>query len=352
MSLAFSTTPTQAVLTQTSSTDRGSGVEDSVEHMELLEHLKHHGVRRRLRSPITWFGGKGVLARKIVSLFPAHHCYVEPFCGGASCLFAKPPSPVEVINDLNSDIVNFFRVLRDPQRFEQFYGLASLTPYSREEFYRFRTDWRAGWSQCPSDVVRAYRWYMMARMSFSGEFGGSWGYSVTTSRRGMANAVSQWLSILDMLPAISERMRRVQVEHGDWRTMLHRYDTPDTLFYVDPPYVKSTRRSGKYAHEMDDDAHQELVEMLRCIKGGVLLSGYRNPTYAQLEDEGWERLDMPTVCYAAGRTRYTRLLGKGAIAYQRRTESIWVSPRARNSRNSKRNEGGAAYVQGVLNFGV
>lgn len=195
----------------------------------------HMKVSRRLRSPITWFGGKGILAPKIVPFFPPHTCYVEPFCGGASCLFAKAPSPVEVINDVNSDIVNFFRVLRDAQKFEEFHRLTALTPYSREEYARYRTDWRTKWQECADDVERAYRWYVIARMSFAGEFGRSWGRSVSTSRLGIANAVAQWLSIVDMLPAIAERVRTVQIEHGDWLKVLEDYDTPDTLFYIDPP---------------------------------------------------------------------------------------------------------------------
>ena len=318
---------------------------------ETVETVAHHEwAVRRLRSPIAWFGGKGMLVSRLLPLIPPHHTYVEPFCGGASCLFAKAPSPVEVINDLNSEIVNFFRVLRDPTKFGLFHQLATLTPYSREEFLHFRADWRSGWSSCPNDVVRAYRWYVVARMSFAGEFGRSWGYSVAASRRGMANAVSQWLSILDMLPAISERVRRAQVEHGDWRLALQRYDTPDTLFYVDPPFVKSTRRSGRYAHELDDAAHMDLIEVLLHIRGKVLLSGYRNDIYAPLEEVGWERVDLPTVCYAVGRTRHSGLKGEGSLVKQGmrhiRTESVWVSPTAR----MRCGIDGVEYTQAILDF--
>ena len=320
---------------------------------ELKIASQHDRVVHRLRSPIAWFGGKGMLVARLLSLMPPHHTYVEPFCGGASCLFAKSPSPVEVINDLDSDIVNFFRVLRDPHRFERFYHLATLTPYSREEFKRYRANWRASWRGCDdcddsdNDVERAYRWYVVARMSFAGEFGRSWGHSVATSRRGMANAVSQWLSIVDMLPDIAERVRMVQIEHGDWLDVLRSYDAPDTLFYVDPPFVRSTRRSGKYLYEMDDAAHRKLAETLLCIRGKALLSGYLNEIYAQLEEAGWERVDLPTVCFAAGRTRRTGLRGKGSLAGQSRTESVWVSPTARLSGGE---EIGSEYIQGTLSF--
>lgn len=288
---------------------------------------------RRLRSPLVWFGGKGVLARRIVSLFPSHHIYVEPFSGGASCLFAKHPSPVEVLNDVDGDIVNFFRVLRDPRKFERFHRLAALTPYSREEFVRYRRDWRARWrecEECTDDVERAYRWYVVARMSFAGEVGRSWGRSVGTSRLGMANAVAQWLSIVDMLPAIAERVRSVQIEHGDWVGVLQSYDAPTTLFYVDPPFVLSTRRGGKYRYEMDDAAHRQLVEALLGIQGKAVLSGYRSDLYRPLEQAGWKCVDVPCVCFAAGRTRLTRLKGAGSVTSlgnrHLRTETLWISP--------------------------
>ena len=304
---------------------------------------------RRLRSPIAWFGGKGILAPKIVSLFPSHDCYVEPFCGGASCLFAKSPSPVEVINDLDSDIVNFFRVLRDSRKFGQFYKLASLTPYSRQEFLRYRAEWRSRWPDC-DDVERAYRWFVVARMSFAGELGRGWGFSVGTSRRGMANGVAQWLSSIDMLPTIAERVKRVQIEHGDWGSILERYDSPDTLFYADPPFVLGTRRSGGYVHEMDDADHAALVDGLQRARGKVLLSGYRNETYARLESMGWDRVDMRTVCYAAGRTRRAGLQGRGSLAKHGlkhvRTESLWISPRARKAAGGA----GLDYVQSTFSF--
>ena len=286
---------------------------------------RRHG---RLRSPITWFGGKGLLARKILPHFPPHHCYVEPFCGGASCLFAKSPSPVEVVNDVNGDIVNFFRVLRDPGKFDAFQRLVALTPYSREEFISFRREWHLNlnWRNAAEgpgapngidgadaegtigtgDIERAYRWYVIARMSFAGEFGRSWGHSISTSRLGMANAVAQWLSIIDMLPSIVERIRTVQIEHGDWLKVFEDYDSRGTLFYCDPPYVKSTRRSGKYRNEMDNAEHRELVEVLLDIQGRAVLSGYRNAIYRPLEEAGWQCIDMPTICYAVGRNSNSR----------------------------------------------
>jgi DNA adenine methylase len=324
-------------------------------HVEVGNHAEggspRHQPDRRLRSPLVWFGGKGILARKIVPLFPPHHCYVEPFCGGASCLFAKAPSPVEVINDLNSDLVNFFRVLRDPGAFERFHRLASLTPYSREEFKRYRASWRAGWEGRLDAVERAYRWYVIARMSFAGEFGRSWGHSVATSRGGMANAVAQWLSSVDMLPLTAARLRRVQIEHSDWRDVIERYDSPGTLFYVDPPFVRATRRSGRYVHELDDAGHKDLVRTLLRAEGKIIVSGYQHKIYRPLEEESWERIDLTTMCYAAGRTRLTGLQGKRSLAKEAdryiRTQALWISPSAYIMTTRRPHND---YVQGALDL--
>jgi len=278
---------------------------------------------KRLRSPITWFGGKGMMVNKLLKLIPDHKVYVEAFGGGASLLLAKAPSPVEVYNDIDSGLVSFFRVLRDKDKFQEFYEKVCLTPYSREEFYYCR----GTWEQCEDDVERAYRWFVVARMSFSGDFGHGWSFKVTHSCRGMASSCSAWLSMIDKLPDIHERIMRVQIEHKDFRDLIQIYDTEETFFYLDPPYVPETRRGGKYRHEMTSNDHEDLVEILLNIKGKAMLSGYINNIYNRLEDAGWTRYDFETTCSATGRTRYTKILGDGsALEKCRRVESVWLSP--------------------------
>ena len=286
----------------------------------------------RLRSPIWWFGGKGNMVAKFLPLLPPHHTYVEPFGGGASLLFAKEPSPVEVYNDIDSGLVTLFRVLRDPEKFQRFYRLVQLTPYSREE-YDFC---RRTWADVEDEVERAYRFYVVARMSFSGCWGSSWSFAVTHSTRGMADPVSNWLAAIEQLPQIHQRLMRVQIEHKDFREVFATYDTPDTLFYCDPPYVPDTRRGGGYPHEMTLEDHKDLVEILLNIQGMALLSGYRHEVYKPLEQAGWARLDFPTACHAVGRTRGTGILGEdSAKRLQPRVESVWISPSAQ-----RRNERG------------
>lgn len=263
------------------------------------------------------------MAGKLLSLLESpgidatHRTYVEPFGGGASLLFAKPPSPVEVYNDLDGELVNFFRVLRDEEKFQQFYRLVSLTPYSREEYY-FCLKTR---KECEDDVERAYRWFVVARMSFSGHYGHGWGFGLKK------NCAQSWLSCLNRLPEIHERVMRVQIEHLDFRRVFELYDTPETLFYCDPPYVWETRRSGGYRCEMTNDDHHDLVRILLNAQGKVMLSGYAHPIYAPLEEASWRRVDFRTVCNAAGRTRASGLQGSGMVlAKQSRVESVWLSP--------------------------
>lgn len=265
-----------------------------------------------MRSPVIWFGGKGMLVKKLIPYIPKHRTYVEPFGGGASLLFAKEPSEVEVYNDIHSGVVNLFRVIRD--NFDEFYRKVSMTPYSREEFYYCRDNW----INCENDIDKAYMFFVKMRQSFSGT-GRSWCFRVTSK-------YLNWLSTIDMLPEIHQRLMHVYIEHKDFRDIIKTYDTPETFFYLDPPYIKSTRKNGKYDYETSDKDHHDLVDMLLNIKGKAMLSGYRNPIYNTLEEAGWQRIDIETVCNAAGRTRYTKILGEGAAKEkQKRVESLWLS---------------------------
>ena len=147
---------------------------------------------KALRSPIIWFGGKGIITRWIMEAlceYP-HKIYVEPFGGGASVLIAKEPSSVEVYNDLNAGLVNFFHVLSDTKMFGKFMRIVSALPVSRRQYYNFRNDLR--YEKNP--VVRAAKWFVVARQSFAGKFGAAWGYAVTHSTRGMAVCSARWLS--------------------------------------------------------------------------------------------------------------------------------------------------------------
>lgn len=263
------------------------------------------------------------MTTKLLKFISPHHTYAEPFGGGASLLFAKSPSRVEVYNDIDGALVGFFRVLQDKKKFAEFHRRVSLTPYSREE-YCFCRD---SWEECDDEIEKARRWYVVARMSFGGRFGASWGFTIKKSSGRMSDATANYLSIIELLPEIHRRIMRVRIEHADFRKIIETYDAPETFFYLDPPYIPSTRKSGEYPHEMTEEDHQDLINILLRIRGMAMLSGYNHPIYEALEDAGWERKDFQVVCHVAGRTRGTGIIGEGSAATRvPRTESLWTSP--------------------------
>ena len=288
------------------------------------------------KAPFPWFGGKSQMTTHLLPLLPEHHLYVEPFGGGASLLFAKEPAPVEVYNDLDSGLVNFFRVIRDHERAVRLYWLISNTPYSREEFDHCR----ATWWKCEDSVDRAYRWFVVARMSFAGMFASAWGSTRYASARGMAARNSAWLSSHQLIAEAHQRLMRVQVEHADFRRILDRYDTPETLHYVDPPYVHATRTECYYEHELSDEDHAELVDRMTNLKGAAIVSGYDSDLYKPLKKAGWHRFEVDTFCRAAGSTVLTGGGDSRGQTRSRRTECVWASPRVKRAMDSSRKSKG------------
>lgn len=289
-----------------------------------------------MRSPIRWLGGKGHFVKELLAHIPPHHTYVEVFGGGAALLFAKDPSPVEVYNDLDRGLVDLFRVLRDDELFARLGRLLAMTPYSRAEYNHCRDALVTG-DDCDDVVERARRFYVVARQSFGGRFGAGWGFSIATSNRGMSSEASMFEGAKRLLPHIHSRLMRVQIECQDWRAILSTYDTPKTLFYLDPPYVGETRRDGGYAHELSDDDHRDLVCAVQELSGMVVLSGYDHAIYEPLARlREWTRYDFGTVCHVA-KVRNNGILGEGAaLKKQPRTESVWLNRAAQVARSAAR----------------
>jgi len=265
--------------------------------------------KMRTPSPINWFGGKSRLACRIVEHFPKHHTYCEPFGGSAAVLLAKAPSKVEVYNDINRELVNFFVVLRDPRLFERLREAVEHTPYARAEFELSKR-------KADDPVEAARRFIVRSRQSFGGK-GGEWSYNVRGSHCGMASSVQRWRKGIEGLPAVHDRFCNVQIECDDWRTVMERYDSPDTLFFIDPPYIRATRVSGRYQHELTQDEHHELVARLLEFHGMVVLSGYYHGTYKPLERAGWKRIDYKMRTHASDFRAH-------------RVESLWFSPHSAN----------------------
>lgn len=219
-----------------------------------------------------WYGGKFSHLEWLLPLLPGCHHYCEPFAGSAAVLLNRPPSPVETYNDLDGEVVNFFRVLRDHKA--ELIEKIGLTPFSREEFgLACEFDPSAG------HVERARRFYVRARQVRTGLAQtaslGRWANCKNTSRAGMSGVVSRWLGGVEALPEIAERLLRVQIENRPALDVIRLYDDPGTLFYCDPPYVHDTRGDDKaYGHEMTDRQHAELAAALNAAAGLVAISNY------------------------------------------------------------------------------
>jgi len=282
----------------------------------------------KILKPIYYMGGKYYMLKYLLELIPPHFTYVEVFGGAAALLFAKQPSPVEVYNDIDSDLVNFFRVLRDPDKSKRLQELLLLTPYSREEYEFCKKNYSD--PNC-DDVERARRFFVAIRQSFSGYSG--WSYSVKHSRQGMASTCSRWLNAIESLPEFHRRIIRVQIEHLDFRDCIRKYDHEDCFFYLDPPYILE-KGNNYYRYTMTIDDHKEMVELLLSVKGKVMLSGYAHPVYETLERCGWTRKDYRQVVRSLGRTRQLGTVGENTVKERKdsyRIESLWLNPQLVNS---------------------
>jgi DNA adenine methylase len=267
-------------------------------------------VRMKITSPLAWLGGKSRLATRIVEMFPDHQQYCEVFGGSGAVLLAKPPSKVEVFNDVDDSVVNLFRVLRDPRRARRLQKACEFTLYSRSEFELAK-------EPVDDPVEKARRFLVRMRMSWGG-LGKRWSFSITASARGMSSVVSVWNSMVEGLPQVHQRLRRVEIERDDWRKALARYDGPEALLFCDPPYQPATRVGGHYHHELTREDHQDLVKRLLRLEGMVVLAGYDNPDYKPLESCGWLR-------------RSHEVAAQSSEKRSKRVECVWLSPSVADS---------------------
>ena len=244
-----------------------------------------------------WYGGKFSHLDFIVPLISTdatHFCDV--YGGSAAVLMNIGPYPVETYNDIDSEVVNFFETLRNQG--PKLIKAIGLTPFSREELAR-ACEPAANLTR----LERARRFYIRARQTRTGlaqtSSEGRWAHCVLTSRAGMAGAVSRWLGSVEGLSEIVQRLHRVQFENAPAVEVIQRYDTAETVFYLDPPYVHSARGdAAAYGYEMTDDQHSELSEVLHSTRGRAVLSGYRTKLYDRLYSD-WRRVDAPKrICHS------------------------------------------------------
>jgi DNA adenine methylase len=257
-----------------------------------------------------YYGGKFSHLDWLLPLLPECRHYCEPFAGSAAVLLNRAPSLIETYNDLDGEVANFFRVLREQG--DELTRQIGLTPFSREEFaIACKLDPDA------SALERARRFYVRARQVRTGlaqtASVGRWANCKDTSRAGMSGVISRWLGGVAQLPEIAERLIRVQIENRPAVDVIRLYDSRTTLFYCDPPYIHSTRGDSKaYKHEMTDVQHRELAEVLNSVKGKVAVSNYDCELLDELYSaETWRKLKSPP------RTNHST---KG-----RRVEVLWMN---------------------------
>jgi DNA adenine methylase len=274
---------------------------------------------------LKWHGGKNYLARQIVDRMPPHLNYVEPYAGGLAVLFARDPDDErlwwpghkgvsEVVNDLNRDLTNFWRVLQDADLFEKFRRRVEATPFSGHDYIAAEV-----MAEVPpkDEWLRAWGFFVRNRQSLAGRMSGFTGITKTRTRARMNNEVSAWLSAVDGLPVVHARLRRVLVLPPQTALrVIDKFDVPETFFYLDPPYLHETRvTTGEYAHEMTEADHRALLERLCPLKGKFILSGYWSTLYGEYEGlMGWERHEIKVPNQASG-----------AKKKEKKTECLWMN---------------------------
>ena len=276
----------------------------------------------KIKSPFGYFGAKNRIAQQIARELPPHNAWVDAFCGSLAVTLGKPPAPIEIINDKDSQVVNLFRQLRDHP--EELCRLVSLTPYSREEFSMARIP-----AENLSELEQARRFLISSMMAINGAFGmskGGFSYSQSYARRGQEARVSRWNSLPIRLLMVVKRLKKMRIEHRDARDLIKMFlNRPATLLYLDPPYLGT--RSNGYAHEANDEEfHAELLKICKKARCMVLVSGYENDLYSEMltQESGWTKTVLTT------KTR--NHTGKDSI----REEILWMNKAFRKAKETGR----------------
>jgi len=286
-------------------TERLNNEDSSVSKVK-SDKLAHDAPKR---SALRYFGGKWAIAPWVLAHLPPHRIYVEPFGGAASVLLRKQRSEVEVYNDLDEEIVGLFRVIQDPVQCAALMRRLRRTPYARREF-------ELAFEATQDPVVRAQRTVIRAYQSFhhASVFDpAKRSFADARHRTGTGKGkAGEWVTYPRSLAAVQRRMQGVVIECRDALAVIKAQDTPQTLHFVDPPYLPATRSDTGYRHELTTQQHIDLLEVLLSCKGMVVLAGYPATLYDEML-AGWRRVERKHC--AAGSLRA-------------RTEVLWISPSA------------------------
>lgn len=251
-----------------------------------------------MKSILKYPGAKNRIAPWICEYIPKHDVYLEPFAGSLAVLFHKERSHIETVNDLDGDIVNFFRVLRD--RSLELERKIAYTPFSREEY-------KNAYIPCDDEIERARRFAVKCWMGFGCGNLYQKGYKSGQQTKS-PNPAMAWNELPETMKEATERLKGVQIENLPATELIKRYDTEDVFIYADPPYLHETRKKYLYKHEMKDAEHVELLQALISHPGKVLLSGYDNDLYNEILN-GWNKVHKNTL----------------AECGKKRTETLWMN---------------------------
>jgi DNA adenine methylase len=268
-----------------------------------------------------WYGGKFSHLDWLLPLLPEATHFCDVFGGSAAVLINRVPSAIETYNDLDGELVNFFRVLRNQK--EALIQAIGLTPFSREELALACQVIRPE----ISELERARRFFVRARQTRTGlaqtASVGRWAHCLLTSRAGMAGAVSRWLGSVEDLPLIAQRLLRVQIEHAPALEVIARFDSKETLFYCDPPYLHETRGdSNAYGFEMSNTEHEALAKRLNQVQGKVAVSGYDSQMYRDLYSH-WYCITAPSRTIHSVKQERTEMLWTN---YKPPVGGVWQNP--------------------------
>lgn len=276
---------------------------------------------RDKRPPISWYGGKHYIVDHILNLMPRHRCYVEPFGGSGMVLFAKDPADkVDIYNDINEWLVSLYRFIRDDP--ESLIEYLDAIPYSRADFIKYRELYRRstkGEEIDITDIQKAAMFFYLIKSSFNSNPGSSFSQAAST------NKASTWRTAIDLIKPAHERLKMCVIECLDYKELIDKYDHEETLWYLDPPYVQSTRDLSSqevYEYEMVDDDHIELCANIANLKGMCILSGYHSDIYWDIlvDDCGWNFKEIEVHAHSSFRPDMPN------NEKPLRTEVLWWNP--------------------------
>ena len=276
---------------------------------------------KKIAPPFGYFGSKNKIAFELCQHLPPHNYWVEAFCGSSAVTLAKPPAPIEIINDVDGEIVNLFRQLRNNSK--MLCKQIELTPYAEDELLVARNENEDE----TSDLERARQFLVKSMMAINGAFGdskGGFSYSDSYSRNNKEARVNRWNNLPERLDKVVGRLKDVRIENKEAKKLIERFiDRPATLIYLDPPYL-AERLHGYEIEANDYNFHFDLLNLICTSRAMIFISGYKNELYSELltEDKGWSLKEIEATTKGSN----------GSV--KKRTEVIWMNSHFTNALNS------------------